>query len=101
MTAPVKMGVGGAGSLGFHHIRILRDVPGAQLIGFVEEREDRAAQVSAELGVKAFPTVQSLLDEVDALTIVVPTSLHFVVAREALERGKHVFIEIRKRRLRL
>jgi predicted dehydrogenase len=87
------MGVVGAGSLGFHHIRILRDVPGAQLIGFVESREDRAAQVASELGVKSYSNVASLLDEVDALTIVVPTSQHFAVAREALERGKHVFIE--------
>jgi predicted dehydrogenase len=68
-------------------------VPGAQLIGFVEAREDRAAQVASEFGVKAYSDVASLLDEVDALTIVVPTSLHFAVAREALERGKHVFIE--------
>jgi predicted dehydrogenase len=87
------MGVVGAGSLGFHHIRILRDVPGASLVGFVESREDRAAQVAAELGVKSFPDVPSLLDEVDALTIVVPTSQHYAVAREALNRGKHVFIE--------
>ncbi|HUQ18136.1 MAG TPA: Gfo/Idh/MocA family oxidoreductase [Gemmatimonadaceae bacterium] len=93
MTAPVKVGVVGAGSLGFHHIRILRDVPGAQLMGFVEAREDRAREVSAELGVESFATVTALLDEVDALTIVVPTPLHFGVAREALKRGKHVFIE--------
>ena len=31
---PVRIGVVGAGALGFHHTRILRDVPGAQLIGF-------------------------------------------------------------------
>lgn len=62
-------------------------------MGFVEARTDRADEVSNELGVKSFATVASLLDEVDALTIVVPTPLHFGVAREALERGKHVFIE--------
>jgi len=93
LTAPVKVGVVGAGSLGFHHIRILRDVPDAQLVGFVESRSDRAAEVSGDLGVQAFPDVKSLVGEVDALTIVVPTSLHFSVAKEALEHGKHVFIE--------
>lgn len=93
MTAPVRIGVAGAGSLGFHHIRILRDVPGAQLIGFVERRPTRAAQVEAELGAKAYPDVSSLLDDVDALSVVVPTPEHFSVALQALERGKHVFIE--------
>jgi predicted dehydrogenase len=93
LTAPVRMGVVGAGSLGFHHIRILRDVDDAHLVGFVEERAERAAAVSSELGVKAYGDLASLLDEVDAVTIVVPTPLHFEVAKQALERGKHVFIE--------
>lgn len=93
MTAPVKVGVVGAGSLGFHHIRILRDVDGAQLVGFVEERPERAAVVSSELGVKSYGDLATLLDEVDAVTIVVPTPSHFEVAKQALERGKHVFIE--------
>jgi len=43
--------------------------------------------------VKAYPDLASLLDDVDAVTIVVPTPSHFEVAKEALERGKHVFIE--------
>ena len=93
MTAPVEIGVVGAGSLGYHHIRILRDVEGARLVGFVEERSDRAEQVESELGVKAYANLSSLLDDVDAVTIVVPTSWHFDVAKEALSRGKHVFIE--------
>ena len=93
MTAPVKVGVVGAGGLGFHHIRILRDVDDARLVGFVEERPDRGADVSSELGVKAYADLTSLLDDVDAVTIVVPTPSHFEVARQALERGKHVFIE--------
>ena len=93
MTAPVRVGVVGAGSLGFHHIRILRDVDDAHLVGFFEERPERAAAVSSELGVKSYGDLASLLDEVDAVTIVVPTPSHFEIAKQALDRGKHVFIE--------
>jgi predicted dehydrogenase len=50
----------GAGSLGFHHIRILRDVDDAQLVGFFEERTERAAQVSSELGVKSYGATSQL-----------------------------------------
>jgi predicted dehydrogenase len=32
----VKIGVVGAGALGFHHVRILRELPGAALVGFYE-----------------------------------------------------------------
>jgi predicted dehydrogenase len=93
LSKPVRMGVVGAGSLGFHHVRILRDLEDVTFLGFVEGRPERAAQVETELGVKAYPDLGSLLDDVDAVTIVVPTLAHFEVAKQALDRGKHVFIE--------
>ena len=61
--------------------------------GFYESRHERAAEVAAELGVRAFGSLEALLDETDALTIVVPTPAHFAVARAALERGRHLLIE--------
>ena len=61
--------------------------------GFVEERDARAEEVAAELGVKRYRSEIEMLADVDAVTIVVPTSAHFEVARTALEAGKHVFIE--------
>jgi len=90
---PVRIGVVGAGALGFHHTRILRDVPGAALVGFHDSSAERAATVSRELGVSAFPTLDALLDSIDALSVVVPTPAHFDVAAPALERGIHVLIE--------
>ena len=83
----------GAGALGFHHVRILREMEGAAFIGFHDARPERADQVSKELGVQAFADVTSLIDECDALTIVVPTPSHHEVARAALERGRHLLIE--------
>ena len=83
----------GAGSLGHHHVRLLRDAPGARLVGFYELRPERARQVSDELAVTALPTLDALLEQVDAVTVVVPTVAHHAVARAALERGKHVMIE--------
>ena len=56
-------------------------------------RAERARDVSAELGVAAIPTLESLLDQVDAVTVVVPTVGHHAVAKAALERGIHVMIE--------
>jgi predicted dehydrogenase len=61
--------------------------------GFVERRDERALQVADELGVRRYDDESSLLDDVDAVTIVVPTPLHYQVAKAALNAGKHVFIE--------
>ena len=83
----------GAGSLGYHHVRILRDMETVELAGFVESNDSRARQVVAELGVERHATLDSLLPRVDAVTIVVPTPAHYAVARAALEAGRHVFIE--------
>lgn len=83
----------GAGGLGYHHVRILRDMPGVTFVGFHEARPERAAQVASELGVTAFAELDALLDAAEALTIVVPTPAHHDVARRALERGRHLLIE--------
>ena len=93
MTSVPRVGVVGAGSLGFHHIRILRDLPGIRFSGFAETRPERASEVEKELGVKAHASLDDLLAESDAVVIVVPTSAHFSVASAAIEKGKHVFIE--------
>jgi predicted dehydrogenase len=89
----VRVGVIGAGSLGQHHVRLLRDIDGARLVGFCEVRSDRAQQVSSELGVPAIPSLETLLEQVDAVTVVVPTIGHHEIAKAALERGIHVMIE--------
>ena len=74
-------------------MRILRDLPGAHFVGFHDSRVERAEQVSRELGVRAYTDVESLVEECDALTIVVPTPFHYDVARAALGRGRHLLIE--------
>jgi predicted dehydrogenase len=93
LSAPIRIGVIGAGALGYHHVRLLRAVDGATLVGFHDARTDRAQQVATELGVRPFDTVESLVDACDALTIAVPTPAHHAVARTALEKGRHLLIE--------
>lgn len=88
-----RIGVIGAGALGYHHVRLLRDLPGVQFVGFFDARPERAAQVSAELAVPAFLSAEELVGACEALTIVVPTPAHHAVARMALDQGRHLLIE--------
>lgn len=92
MSAP-RVGVIGAGSLGYHHVRLLRDMPNVAFAGFYDIDATRAATVQAELGATAAPSLTALLDRVDAVTVVVPTPAHHAVAKQALARGVHVLIE--------
>lgn len=92
MSAP-RVGVIGAGSLGYHHVRLLRDMPNVEFAGFYDIDAARAAAVQTELGASAAPSLTALLDRVDAVTVVVPTPAHHAVAKQALARGVHVLIE--------
>lgn len=86
-------GVVGVGSLGYHHARILRSLPGVRMAGFHEIRTERAAEVARELGVEAHDSLDELLDRVDAVVVAVPTTAHEEVAVAALERDVAVLIE--------
>lgn len=92
-AARTRVGVIGAGALGYHHARILRELPEVEFVGFHETRGERAAQVAEELGVRAWDDVDALIAACDALTIVVPTPAHHAVATAAVRRGRHVLIE--------
>ncbi len=88
-----RVGVIGAGGLGVHHVRILRDLAGDRFAGFVDDNPARAREVAATLDVRAFDSLDELLAQVDAVSIVVPTTAHHAVAARALQAGKHVFVE--------
>jgi predicted dehydrogenase len=90
MTA---VGVLGVGSLGYHHARILRGVPGARLAGVYDSDPVRLAAVSAELEVHAFRSRDELLERVDAAVVSVPTTGHADVALSAIDAGVHLLIE--------
>ena len=89
----MKAGVLGVGSLGYHHARILREVPGAEVAGVYDDDPARLEKVSAELGVRAFRTRDELLESVDAAVIAVPTTAHAQVALAAIDAGVHLLIE--------
>lgn len=89
----MRIGVAGAGALGYHHIRILRELAGDAFAGFFEPDAARAAQVAAELGVRAHATLDGLLASADAVSIAAATQAHHAVAMRCIAEGKHLFVE--------
>jgi predicted dehydrogenase len=89
----LRVGVVGVGALGFHHARILRELPGVTLVGVHDARAERLAEVAAQLEVPGEPDMAALLDGCEACVVAVPTEAHERVATDALERGVHVLIE--------
>ncbi len=89
----LRIGVVGVGSLGFHHARILRDLPETDAPLIFDVDTARTEFVSAELGLTPSDSLDHLFDWADALVVAVPTTEHEAIATAALEQGVHVLIE--------
>ena len=89
----VKVGVIGVGSLGQHHARIYSELEGALLVGVADTDKDRADAVGAKLGCRSFSDYSELLEEVEAVSLAVPTERHAEIGTEVLRRRIHVLIE--------
>ncbi|WP_431166194.1 Gfo/Idh/MocA family protein [Tenacibaculum halocynthiae] len=89
----LKAGVLGAGHLGKIHLRLLQQSEKYELIGFYDPFTENAEKVAKEFGYTLFNSIAELIDAVDVVDIVTPTLSHFDCARQAIEKGKHIFIE--------
>ena len=89
----VKVGVIGVGALGQHHARIYSELPEAQLMGVYDVDASRAAGIAKKHGVAVFPTLESVVAQCEAVSVVVPTDRHREVAGLLLQHGLHLLVE--------
>jgi predicted dehydrogenase len=87
------MAVIGVGALGRHHARIVSQIPGVELIAVADPNQTQGQKVAASTNTKWVADYRTLIDEVDAVTIAVPTGFHFRVATDFLENGIHSLVE--------
>jgi predicted dehydrogenase len=91
--APLRVGVIGAGALGRHHVRLLRDLPHAELVGFVDRDDGVAERVASELGVARVADLDALAGQAEAVVLAVPTVDHCRLGLELIARGIHLLVE--------
>jgi predicted dehydrogenase len=89
----IRIGVIGVGYLGKFHARKYMAMSDVELVGVVDVDPGHAAEVAAFCGTRSFADYRQLLPEVDAVSVVVPTSLHHEVARDCLVAGVDVMLE--------
>lgn len=91
----LRVGLVGLGRHGSRYAAHLRggDVSGAELTGFWRRNPELAAEAESALGVRAHPTIESLIENVDAVVGVVPAALHRSVAEAAAKFGKPLLLE--------
>ena len=89
----VNVGVVGVGYLGSLHARVYTQIKNANLICVCDIDKKHAKKIARKYRAWHFPDYHTLFDKVDAVSIAVPTNLHYKIAKEFLENGIHVLIE--------
>ena len=93
---PVAVGLIG---VGFHartvHIPALDVVSELRLRAVATSREESARDAAERYRVRGYADYRELLDraDVEAVIIATPPDVHEAICREALQPGKHVFVE--------
>ncbi len=93
MVEQLRVAVIGVGYLGRFHALIYSRLPQVRLVGVVDADPVRASAVASEAGCAAFTDLAAIIDQVDAVSVVVPTTAHLAVAEPLLSRGIHLLLE--------
>ena len=89
----LKCAVIGTGYLGKFHAEKYASLPDCELVAVVDINEAAAKEVAEKYGAVVLTDYQSLLGKVDAVSIVVPTTLHHKVSKDFLNACTHVLVE--------
>lgn len=89
----VKVGVVGVGYLGQYHAEKYASMEEADLIGVVDIDKKRAHEIAKKYGTKTYTDYKDLIGKVEAVSVVVPTTLHYAVASHFLRQGIDVLLE--------
>ena len=89
----IRAGVVGVGQMGQYHVGIYSELHDVDLIGVADSDRQRGVSVADKYNIWAGPDYHDLLDQVDVVSIAVPTSLHYAVAKDFIEAGVHVLLE--------
>jgi len=93
----INVGVIGIGSMGANHVRVYHEMSlegKVKLVGISDINEKKVYDIAEKYKTKAFTDYKELIKEdLDAVNIVVPTTLHKKVAIDVINRGINTFIE--------
>jgi predicted dehydrogenase len=93
MTPPIRTGVIGVGNIGQHHARIYASLPDSHLVGIADIHPGRAQEIADRYQVPAYTDYRALLDQVQAVSVAAPTTLHHEIGMACLEQGVHLLME--------
>ena len=93
MKEQIKAGLIGCGHLGNYHAKIYFQKKDINFVGVYDSNKKSALNLASKYKCKVFDNSESLLDEVDIVTVATPATTHYEVIKESLENNCHVLAE--------
>lgn len=93
---PIHVGVIGCGKIAqVRHLPEYAANPNVRIYGLFDINQERAAELAAQYGAKAFPSYEALLadPQIDTVSVCAANHVHAEIAIAALKAGKHVLCE--------
>lgn len=89
----VRIGVIGTGRMGQNHCRVFSNMRHAKFVGVCDVNGDLGKEIARKYEVSYFRDVDSLIENVDAVSICTPTPQHYELVMRCLDRNVHVMVE--------
>jgi len=89
----LRVGVVGVGHLGSAHAKVYSKLKKVQLVTVCDCNSSRAHEIAKLFETDHCTDYREMFGKVDAVSIVVPTSLHYAISKDFLQQGIHVLIE--------
>ena len=91
----LRVAVIGIGNMGINHVRVYHELDDVELVAIADVNKDNLKKATDRFPCKGYRNYKEMIEkeDVDLISIVVPTSLHKKVALEVIEKGIHFLLE--------
>ncbi len=95
LDRPIRVGIVGAGFAGRFHYESIQRVRGVpiRVVGVATKTRESRERFAAERGIRAFDSVEALIDACDVVDVCTPPYAHEEITIKAAAAGRHVIVE--------
>lgn len=91
----IRFGMIGCGVIGNIHAYVMEQLDEVKLVAVADVNEQSTAQMQRKYGCDTYTDYHDMLkrDDIDIVTVCLPTGLHYQAVTDAAKAGKHVIVE--------
>ncbi|HMB00715.1 MAG TPA: Gfo/Idh/MocA family oxidoreductase [Spirochaetota bacterium] len=89
----IKYGVIGTGHMGTYHVNVASNLNEIDFIGVYDIDQAKSSRTATQFNTTNYNTAEDLLKECDAVSIAVPTTLHYEIGKLAIKHQTHILLE--------